>query len=91
MRSAPTSACARSPGAVLGRNPYEYVLLNGEPVYLRGALDQSFNPEGSTPIPPTTPSARDIQAAKDMGLNGLRFHIKPDEPRDSTGPTGSAC
>ena len=29
-----------------GGKPYEYVLLNGEPVYLRGALDQAFHPEG---------------------------------------------
>src|SRR5204862_8131306 len=29
-----------------GDNPYEYVFLNGEPVYLRGALDQAFNPDG---------------------------------------------
>src|SRR5262249_31221760 len=28
-----------------GGKPYEYVLLNGAPVYLRGALDQAFHPE----------------------------------------------
>ena len=38
-------------------NPYEYVFLNGEPVYLRGALDQAFHPEGLHTYPQTTPSA----------------------------------
>src|SRR5262249_10587886 len=29
-----------------GDKPYERILLNGKPVYLRAALDQSFNPKG---------------------------------------------
>jgi hypothetical protein len=60
---------------------HESVLLNGKPVYLRGALDQSFNPEGIYTAPSDEFLRRDIELAKKLGLNCLRIHIKPDEPR----------
>ncbi len=60
---------------------YESVLLNGEPVYLRGALDQSFNPEGIYTAPSDEFLRGDMERAKSMGLNFLRIHIKADEPR----------
>ena len=61
--------------------PYESILLNGKPVYLRGALDQSFNPEGIYTAPSDEFMRRDIELAKSMGLNMLRIHIKAEEPR----------
>lgn len=61
--------------------PYERILLNGKPVFLRAALDQSFNPKGIYTAPDDDFLKRDIIIAKEMGLNGLRIHIKPDEPR----------
>ncbi len=61
--------------------PYERILLNGKPVYLRAALDQSFNPKGIYTAPDDDFLKRDLIIAKEMGLNGLRIHIKPDEPR----------
>jgi len=61
--------------------PYESILLNGKPVYLRGALDQSFNPEGIYTAPSDEFMRRDIELAKSVGLNMLRIHIKADEPR----------
>jgi hypothetical protein len=61
--------------------PYEYVFLNGEPVYLRGALDQAFHPDGLHAYPSDEAIRADIQAAKDLGLNMLRCHIKVNEPR----------
>ncbi len=64
-----------------GDAPYERVLLNGKPVYLRTALDQSFNPKGIYTAPDDAFLKHDIELAKKMGLNGLRIHIKPDEPR----------
>ncbi len=64
-----------------GGADYESVLLNGEPVYLRGALDQSFNPEGIYTAPDDEFLRRDMELAKEAGLNFLRIHIKPDEPR----------
>ncbi len=62
-------------------NAFESVLLNGEPVYLRGALDQAFHPDGLHTYPSDDAIRADIQAAKDLGLNMLRCHIKVNEPR----------
>jgi len=64
-----------------GDEPYERILLNGKPVYLRTALDQSFNPKGVYTAPDDEFLKRDLMIAKQNGLNGLRVHIKPDEPR----------
>ncbi len=62
-------------------NTYEYILLNGEPVYLRGALDQAFHPESLHAYPADAVIRGDIQLAKDLGLNMLRCHIKLNDPR----------
>lgn len=64
-----------------GDSPHESVLLNGKPVYLRLALDQSFNPEGLYTAPSDEFLKNDIELARAMGLNGLRIHIKSEEPR----------
>ena len=50
-------------------------------MYLRAALDQSFNPKGIYTAPDDDFLKRDMLIAKTMGLNALRIHIKPDEPR----------
>lgn len=57
------------------------VYLNGKPLYLRGALDQGFWPE--TVYRPTSVAAieHELGAAKAMGLNMLRKHIKLEDPR----------
>ena len=70
----------------VGRGPwngkaYEYILLNGEPVYLRGALDQAFHPDSLHAYPSDDVIRGDIQLAKDLGLNLLRCHIKVNDPR----------
>ncbi|HEY89333.1 MAG TPA: glycoside hydrolase family 2 [Thermoflexia bacterium] len=55
--------------------------LNGEPVYLRMALDQDYYP-GTIATPPSTQFLRDqFTQAKQAGLNGLRCHIKIPDPR----------
>lgn len=64
-----------------GDAKFERILLNGKPIYLRTALDQSFNPRGLYTAPDDDFLKRDLMIAKTMGLNGLRIHIKPDEPR----------
>jgi hypothetical protein len=58
-----------------------YVLLNGKPIFLRGVLDQSFNPDGIYTAPSDEFLKRDIMLAKRAGFNMLRIHIKADEPR----------
>ncbi len=65
----------------VGDEPFERVLLNGKPIYLRGALDQSFNPEGLYTAPSDEFLKQDIELARTMGTNFLRIHIKPEEPR----------
>jgi Glycosyl hydrolases family 2, sugar binding domain/Glycosyl hydrolases family 2, TIM barrel domain/Glycosyl hydrolases family 2 len=64
-----------------GDEPFERILLNGKPIFLSAALDQSFNPDGIYTAPDDDFLKRDMVIAKSMGLNGLRIHIKPDEPR----------
>ena len=64
-----------------GDLPHEVILLNGEPIYLRGALDQSFNPEGIYTAPSDEFMRRDMEIAKAAGFNFLRIHIKSEEPR----------
>ncbi len=61
--------------------PYEVILLNHEPVYLRGALDQALHPDSLHAYPSDDVIRGDIQLAKDLGLNMLRCHIKINDPR----------
>lgn len=57
------------------------ILLNGQPFYLRAALDQDYYPE----LICTPPSQEYIEAqfrqAKALGMNSLRIHIKVADPR----------
>ena len=55
--------------------------LNGQPIYLRGALDQAFYPD-TIYTPPSLDYLRDeMRQAKALGLNLLRCHIKVPDPR----------
>lgn len=65
----------------LGSKSYEYVYLNGRPIYLMGALDQSFNPDGVYTFPDDQATRLDVENALDFGFNFLRIHIKLEEPR----------
>ena len=57
------------------------VLVNGEPVYLLGALDQDYWMPGiATPEGPAD-FDREMGRANELGLNLLRCHIKPPDPR----------
>ncbi|MFW6438366.1 MAG: glycoside hydrolase family 2 protein, partial [Armatimonadota bacterium] len=58
-----------------------YIRLNGEPIYLRGALDQSFHPAGVYTHPTDADIKRDFVLAKQAGLNFLRLHVKTPDPR----------
>ena len=56
------------------------IYLNGNPIYLRGALDQGYYPETIY-----TPNSLDLlesqaRSAKALGLNCLRIHIKVEDP-----------
>ncbi|WP_375451800.1 glycoside hydrolase family 2 protein [uncultured Devosia sp.] len=55
--------------------------LNGQPLYLRAALDQDYYPEGIC-TPPSVEFLEDqVRKAKALGLNMLRTHIKVPDPR----------
>ncbi len=57
------------------------IYLNGEPIYLRGMLDQAYYPE--TIYTPPSLELLEAQActAKALGFNCLRTHIKVEDPR----------
>ena len=58
-----------------------YVALNGEPVYLQLALDQAYHPDGFYTFPTDSALKNEILLARQIGLNGLREHIKIEAPR----------
>ena len=54
--------------------------LNGRALYLRGALHQSFYPEGVYTAGDARTLREDITFAKKAGFDFLRIHIKIDDP-----------
>jgi hypothetical protein len=54
--------------------------LNGVPRYLRGALYQSYYPDGVYTASSVDTLKNDIVHAKKFGFNFLRIHIKIDDP-----------
>ncbi|MCI0748303.1 MAG: glycoside hydrolase family 2 [Verrucomicrobia subdivision 3 bacterium] len=54
--------------------------LNGVPRYLRGALHQSYYPDGVYTAGDAATLKNDILFAKKVGFNFLRVHIKIDDP-----------
>jgi hypothetical protein len=57
------------------------IYLNGQPIYLRSALDQAYYPE-TVYTPPSLDYLEDqARKAKELGLNCLRIHIKVEDPR----------
>ncbi len=58
-----------------------YVALNGTPIYLQLALDQAYHPQGYYTFPSDSVLRDEILRARQIGLNGLREHIKIEAPR----------
>ena len=65
----------------LPNTAYPYIALNNQPIYLQLTLDQSYHPDGFYTFPTDAFMKNEIQLCKDIGLNGLRTHIKIDIPR----------
>jgi hypothetical protein len=57
------------------------LLLNEEPLYLLGALDQNYYLGGICTPPSDNVVREDILRARELGLNCLRCHIKIPDPR----------
>ena len=60
---------------------YQWILLNGKPIYLQGTLDQAFNPKGHFTYPTDEDMRQEAWRLKRLGLNMVRIHIKSEEPR----------
>ena len=58
-----------------------YIALNNKPVYLQLTLDQSYHPDGFYTFPSDEFMKNEIVLAKNIGLNGIRTHIKVEIPR----------
>jgi hypothetical protein len=58
-----------------------FVALNGKPVYLQMALDQSYHPDGFYTFPSDAFMRDEILRARRIGLNALRVHVKLELPR----------
>jgi hypothetical protein len=55
--------------------------LNGQPLYLRAALDQDYYPDTICTVPSVEFLEDQFRKAKELGLNCLRCHIKAADPR----------
>ncbi len=66
---------------VYGNSQHEGILLNGEPLYLRGAVDPSLNAEGLVTAPSDEFLRRDVELARRLGLNLLKVRGAAPEPR----------
>ncbi len=71
-----TVGVANLPGTTI-----PYVALNGRPVYMQLALDQAYHPQGYYTFPTDSVLRDEILRARQIGLNGLREHIKVEAPR----------
>ena len=59
----------------------QLIHLNGEAVFFRAPLVQGYHPRGLMTYPDEQTIIDDLSAAKEMGFNAVRLHIKPEEPR----------
>lgn len=75
---------------------YQYIHLNNRPIYVRGVLDQGYNPwgiytytgvtagpdlhTGTEDEPGRGSMLLDLKNAKDLGFNVVRHHLKVNEP-----------
>jgi len=60
---------------------YPYVAINGTPVFLQLALDQAYHPSGYYTFPTDSVLRDEVLRARQIGLNGLREHVKIETPR----------
>ena len=79
----PGSGDSAGPGGPSGSRtpPARYVALNGKPIYLQLALDQAYHPEGYYTFPTDEFLRDEVLRARQIGLNGMRVHVKIDLPR----------
>jgi hypothetical protein len=54
--------------------------LNNRPIYMRGALYQSYHPDGIYTAGEASTLRRDLAYAREAGFDFLRIHLKLDDP-----------
>lgn len=59
----------------------EQLFLNGEPLYVRGVLDQGYWPRTGITAPTDQAFVDDLQLAREAGFNLVRKHLKLEDPR----------
>lgn len=57
------------------------LLLNGEPRFLCGVLDQAYWPDGVYTAPSDDALRADVEAVKSLGFDLARMHVKVADPR----------
>ncbi|MDR1852629.1 MAG: hypothetical protein LBR21_08290 [Propionibacteriaceae bacterium] len=57
------------------------LMLNNEPLFHNGVLDQGYWPDGGLTAPSDEALAFDVQAMKNLGFNMLRKHVKVESAR----------
>jgi hypothetical protein len=60
---------------------HPWIALNGRPIYLQIALDQSYHPEGFYTFPSDAFMRDEILRSRRIGLNANRVHVKIEVPR----------
>jgi len=71
----------RSFGVGEGADSVRRLLLNGEPLFQHGVLDQGYWPDGLYTAPTDEALAYDVEIAKKLGFNMIRKHIKVEPAR----------
>ncbi|MGA2540081.1 MAG: sugar-binding domain-containing protein [Verrucomicrobiota bacterium] len=71
----------RSVGAGKDEKGVERPLLNGKPLIMAGALDQGYWPDGVYTAPTDAALRYDIEAARKLGMNSVRKHVKMEPER----------
>ncbi|WP_142054548.1 glycoside hydrolase family 2 protein [Pseudonocardia kunmingensis] len=66
----------RSAGVQDGR-----FVLNGQPTFLRLALEQGYWPQSHLAAPDAAALRREAELVKELGFNGIRIHQKVEDPR----------
>jgi Glycosyl hydrolases family 2, sugar binding domain/Concanavalin A-like lectin/glucanases superfamily/Glycosyl hydrolases family 2/Glycosyl hydrolases family 2, TIM barrel domain len=63
------------------KNGMTRIMLNGNPVFQFGALDQGYWPDGLYTAPSDEAMKNDLEVAKRLGFNMLRKHVKVEPAR----------
>ncbi len=70
-----------APGVGVAAGERDFVLLNGEPIFINSVLDQGYWPESGLTAPSDAALIFDLEQLKALGFNSVRKHIKLESRR----------